>query len=89
MVYIKSFYDVFYIIYMGYYALNYFSGGDFLNYLFVVAHPDDEVLGAGGTISKLIKEGNKVDVCIMSANVTARTQRPNDNELKADLYKDK
>ncbi len=27
--------------------------------LFVVAHPDDEVLGAGATIHKLVTEGNK------------------------------
>jgi len=33
-----------------------------MNYLFVVAHPDDEVLGAGATISKLVQEGNKVAV---------------------------
>ena len=28
--------------------------------LIVVAHPDDEVLGMGGTIKKLSKAGNKV-----------------------------
>jgi LmbE family N-acetylglucosaminyl deacetylase len=37
-----------------------------MNYLFVVAHPDDEVLGAGGTICKLVEEGHKVGVCILS-----------------------
>ena len=36
-----------------------------MNYLIVVAHPDDEVLGAGATIKRLTEEGNKVDVCIM------------------------
>lgn len=30
-----------------------------MNYLVVVAHPDDEVLGAGATIHKLITEGEK------------------------------
>ena len=34
-----------------------------MNYLIVVAHPDDEVLGAGATIHKLIDEGNSVAVC--------------------------
>lgn len=29
-----------------------------MNILFVVAHPDDEVLGAGATIHTLIKNGN-------------------------------
>ena len=43
-----------------------------MNYLFVVAHPDDEVLGAGGTIHKLISNGNKVAVAIMSGHAAAR-----------------
>lgn len=36
-------------------------------YLFVVAHPDDEVLGAGATIAKLASQGNEIDVCIMNS----------------------
>lgn len=56
-----------------------------MNYLVVVAHPDDEVLGAGATIHKLTKEGNKVDVCVMSAQAQARAFRPEDNELNDDL----
>lgn len=43
-----------------------------MNYLFVVAHPDDETDGTGGTISKLIKEGNKVAVAIMVSKAKAR-----------------
>ncbi|MBR6872278.1 MAG: PIG-L family deacetylase [Ruminococcus sp.] len=43
-----------------------------MNYLFVVAHPDDEVLGAGATISKLIRTGHKVAVAIMSGHAAAR-----------------
>ena len=43
-----------------------------MNYLVVVAHPDDEVLGAGATINKLIKEKNRVAVAIMASQVTAR-----------------
>lgn len=43
-----------------------------MNYLVVVAHPDDEVLGAGATIHKLIKEGNKVAVAIMVSQAAAR-----------------
>ena len=34
-----------------------------LSYLFVVAHPDDEILGAGGTIVKLVELGHKVSIC--------------------------
>jgi len=34
--------------------------------LIIAAHPDDEVLGMGGTIAKLVKEGNVVDVLIVT-----------------------
>lgn len=43
-----------------------------MNYLVVVAHPDDEVLGAGATIHKLIEEGNNVAVAIMVSQAAAR-----------------
>ena len=33
-----------------------------MNYLFVVAHPDDESDAAGGTINKLIKEGKSYKI---------------------------
>ena len=46
-----------------------------MNYLIVVAHPDDEVLGAGATICKLIMQGNKVAVAIMSGHAAARNNR--------------
>lgn len=43
-----------------------------MNYLVVVAHPDDEVLGAGATIYKLIQEGHKVAVATMANHAAAR-----------------
>lgn len=43
-----------------------------MNYLVVVAHPDDEVLGAGGTIYKLIKNGHSVAIATMVNSVAAR-----------------
>lgn len=43
-----------------------------MKYLVVVAHPDDEVLGAGATINKLINEGHKVAVAIMVSQAAAR-----------------
>ncbi|EID84157.1 hypothetical protein MSI_24020 [Treponema sp. JC4] len=43
-----------------------------MNYLIVVAHPDDEVLGAGATIHKLVNEGHKVAVAIMVGKASAR-----------------
>ena len=43
-----------------------------MKYLFVVAHPDDEVLGAGGMIYDLVKKKNDVYVCFMCSNAEAR-----------------
>ncbi len=43
-----------------------------MKYLVVVAHPDDEVLGAGATIHKLVSEGHKVAVAIMVSQAEAR-----------------
>lgn len=43
-----------------------------MNYLVVVAHPDDEVLGAGATIHKLIRQGHNVAVATMANHAAAR-----------------
>lgn len=43
-----------------------------MNILFVVAHPDDEVLGAGATIHKLISEGHQVAVATLVNQAGAR-----------------
>ena len=40
--------------------------------LIVAAHPDDEVLGCGGTIKKLTKSGNKVNIIFISDGVSSR-----------------
>ncbi len=48
------------------------EGDKFMNCLIVVAHPDDEVLGAGATIHKLVCEGHKVAVCTMANHASAR-----------------
>lgn len=37
-----------------------------MKYLVVVAHSDDELLGAGATIKKLVREGNEVSVACMT-----------------------
>ena len=55
--------------------------------LIVVAHPDDEVLGAGGTIYTMTKNKEIVDVCILSGKAEARVNRPSDNELTEDTDK--
>lgn len=56
-----------------------------MKYLIVVAHPDDEVLGAGASIWKWTHGGDSVDVCIMSAEAQARAFRPDDDDLEDDL----
>lgn len=42
------------------------------NILIIAAHPDDEVLGMGGTIAKLVKDGNAVDVLIVTDGSSAQ-----------------
>ena len=56
-----------------------------MKYLLVVAHPDDEVLGAGASIYKWAQDGNEVDVAIMCTEAKARAFRPEDKELDEDL----
>lgn len=56
-----------------------------MKYLIVVAHPDDEVLGAGASIHKWSQNGDIIDICIMCTEAKARAFRPKDNELDDDL----
>lgn len=58
-----------------------------MKYYLVVAHPDDETLGAGGSMYKWTREGHTVDVCIMCTEVKARAFRTEDNELDEDKNK--
>lgn len=55
-----------------------------MKYLLVVAHPDDEVLGAGASMWKWSHEGDEVDVAIMCTEAKARAFRPSDTELECD-----
>lgn len=56
-----------------------------MSYLVVVAHPDDEILGAGATIHKLSKENKEVNVCILCGGVEVRQHRPKTEELNSDI----
>ena len=57
---------------------------NFMKYLLVVAHPDDETLGAGASMWKWSHHGDTVDVCIMCTEAKARAFRPSDEELGDD-----
>ena len=43
-----------------------------MNVLIIAAHPDDEVLGCGGTISRLAEDGASVTILILANGLTSR-----------------
>lgn len=43
-----------------------------MSVLVVAAHPDDEVLGAGGTIAQLAADGEQVTIAILGEGITSR-----------------
>lgn len=58
--------------------------------LVVAAHPDDEILGVGATISKHIKSGDKAYALILGEGQTSRFEKRElaDEELVERLHKD-
>jgi LmbE family N-acetylglucosaminyl deacetylase len=58
--------------------------------LVIAAHPDDEVLGCGGTIARFAAEGDHVTIAILGEGITSRyAEREHaDGELLADLQSD-
>jgi LmbE family N-acetylglucosaminyl deacetylase len=55
--------------------------------LIVVAHPDDEVLGMGGTIKKLTKNKNQIKIVIMATGISARRSINFKNSSKYNITK--
>jgi len=53
--------------------------------LVVAAHPDDEVLGCGGTIASHADYGDQVQVLIVAEGATARQQKPDRVEASEQL----
>jgi LmbE family N-acetylglucosaminyl deacetylase len=43
--------------------------------LVIAAHPDDEILGCGGTIARLVKEGCDVYTLILGEGITSRDKK--------------
>jgi LmbE family N-acetylglucosaminyl deacetylase len=55
-------------------------------YLTVTAHPDDEILGFGGSTVVLTKKGHKVYNLILSGNVEERRNRPDVDTLNSNIH---
>lgn len=47
-------------------------GYDLKKVLIIAAHPDDEILGCGGTIARLNKEGYKITTLILGEGISSR-----------------
>lgn len=54
-----------------------------MNVLVVAAHPDDELLGCGGTAARLAREGHWVSLAILGEGVTSRHQERTDADPAA------
>jgi LmbE family N-acetylglucosaminyl deacetylase len=53
--------------------------------LVVAAHPDDEVLGCGGTIARHADAGDQVQVLIVAEGATSRQQQRDRNQATGEL----
>lgn len=48
--------------------------------LVVAAHPDDEILGCGGTMTRLVREGHEVRIAILAEGMSSRYAHREDAE---------
>lgn len=55
------------------------------NILVIAAHPDDEVLGMGGTIAKKAMSGHNIFVVILATGIAARYSNPNKQKYKIEI----
>ena len=53
--------------------------------LVIVAHPDDEVLGVGGTILKHSKNNDFVKVIYLATGITSRDKSDQKNSTKKEI----
>ena len=53
-----------------------------MNVLVVAAHPDDEILGVGGTIASHAAKGDRVRLAVMCEGVSSRYSAERDSEIR-------
>ena len=53
--------------------------------LVIAAHPDDEVLGCGGTIARHADSGDQVQVLIVAEGSTSRQQKRDRDQVRDEL----
>ncbi len=53
--------------------------------LIIAAHPDDEILGCGGTMARLVKEGNEVYTLILGEGITSRDDERQREEREPEI----
>lgn len=58
---------------------------DIKRVLVVAAHPDDEVLGCGGTVARLAKNGCEVYCLILGTGVTSRYEKNNSQRAAREI----
>lgn len=59
-----------------------------MNVLAIAAHPDDEVLGCGGTIARLASEGAHITILILAQGLTSRIDfDPKRDQSALDLHR--
>lgn len=49
--------------------------------LVIAAHPDDEVLGCGGTIARLAREGHQIRIALLGEGITSRYRQRDQAEV--------
>lgn len=55
--------------------------------LVIAAHPDDEILGCGGTIARLSSQGAKVNILILAEGITSRDKTRSREKREKEIIK--